>query len=107
MSGKNWYTDPMATLARSASSVVVSASYPTSSTSSAHASSIRFTRATLRPWTGTRRNGPLTTEVVTRRHPLSYSSTRAPRAPKRHIAAPPSLTIGVRSSLAERGESIY
>ena len=33
LSGKNWYTEPIATPARSASRVVVRPSYPTSSTS--------------------------------------------------------------------------
>src|SRR3954451_3520991 len=72
LSGKNWYTEPIATSARSASSVVVRPSYPTSSTSSAQASSMRWTRATLLPCTGTRRNGPVVTVGVdTRRHSLS------------------------------------
>src|SRR5918911_1398778 len=62
----------MATSARSASRVVVRPSYPTSSTSSAQASSIRWTRATLLPCTGTRRSGPVVTVGVdTRRHSLS------------------------------------
>src|SRR3954449_4123300 len=62
----------MATSARSASSVVVRPSYPTSSTSSAQASSMRWTRATLLPCTGTRRSGPVVTVGVdTRRHSLS------------------------------------
>src|SRR6266542_2714089 len=71
LSGKNWYTEPMATSARSASNVVVRPSYPTSSTSSAQASSMRWTRATLLPCTGTRRSGPVVTVGVdTRRHSL-------------------------------------
>src|ERR1044072_3796283 len=62
----------MATSARSASRVVVRPSYPTSSTSSAQASSMRWTRATLLPCTGTRRSGPVVTVGVdTRRHSLS------------------------------------
>src|SRR4051794_23545795 len=62
----------MATSARSASRVVVRPSYPTSSTSSAQASSIRWTRATLLPCTGTRRSGPVVmVGVDTRRHSLS------------------------------------
>src|SRR3982750_435374 len=62
----------MATSARSASRVVVRPSYPTSSTSSAQASSMRCTRATLLPCTGTRRSGPVVTVGVdTRRHSLS------------------------------------
>src|SRR6188768_751672 len=62
----------MATSARSASRVVVRPSYPTSSTSSAQASSMRWTRATLLPCTGTRRRGPVVTVGVdTRRHSLS------------------------------------
>ncbi|GAB4105275.1 hypothetical protein GCM10028790_42940 [Micromonospora taraxaci] len=72
LSGKNWYTDPIATSARSASRVVVSPSYPTSSTSSAQASNMRCTRATLRPCTGTRRSGPVVAAGVdTLRHPPS------------------------------------
>src|SRR4051812_31031430 len=74
----------MATSARSASRVVVRPSYPTSSTSSAQASSMRWTRATLLPCTGTRRSGPVVTVGVdTRRHSLSaviierYSDQRA------------------------------
>src|SRR4051794_26131107 len=84
LSGKNWYTEPMATSARSASSVVVRPSYPTSSTSSPQARSMRGTRATLLPCTGTRRSGPVVTVGVdTRRHSLSaviierYSDQRA------------------------------
>src|SRR3954453_10033732 len=62
----------MATSARSASRVVVRPSYPTSSTSSAQASSMRWTRAMLLPCTGTRRSGPVVTVGVdTRRHSLS------------------------------------
>src|SRR5882757_7744199 len=62
----------MATSARSASRVVVRPSYPTSSTSSAQASSMRWTQATLLPCTGTRRSGPVVTvSVDTRRHSLS------------------------------------
>src|SRR3954451_7596896 len=62
----------IATSARSASRVVVRPSYPTSSTSSAQASSMRWTRATLLPCTGTRLSGPVVTVGVdTRRHSLS------------------------------------
>src|SRR4051812_38467908 len=72
LSGKNWYTEPIATSARSASRVVVRPSYPTSSTSSAQASSMRWPGATLLPCPGPRRSGPVVTVGVdTRRHSLS------------------------------------
>src|SRR5256714_3485267 len=80
LSGKNWYTDPIATPARSASSVVVSASYPISSTNSAQASSIRCTRATLRPWTGTRRSGRVEACALTVRHSFAEPGALRPLA---------------------------
>src|SRR2546430_9643060 len=80
LSGKNWYTEPIATPARSASNVVVSASYPISSTNSAQASSIRCTRATLRPWTGTRRSGRVEACALTVRHSFAEPGALRPLA---------------------------
>src|SRR5256886_7284751 len=80
LSGKTWYTEPIATPARSASSVVVSASYPISSTNSAQASSIRCTRATLRPWTGTRRSGRVEACALTSRHSFTEPGALRPLA---------------------------
>src|SRR5205814_5898457 len=80
LSGKNWYTEPIATPARSASSVVVNASYPISSTNSAQASSIRCTRATLRPWTGTRRSGRVEACALTSRHSFTEPGALRPLA---------------------------